>query len=289
MDLLESAGYQSLFSQVDAARQQLDSGQEIDTDSYNESFETPYFDRWGLAISAKAALLQCLYRYFGYMHHLDQNRRQEREYLKQLFIHLNEGDVVITLNWDTLAERSLGEMECWNPTTGYGFRKQLTLSHDDVTLPINPSKVEVLKLHGSCGWYLNSDEIYFEENFLRGFGFEVIGYRFATPSDPNQPEMGPNQDALLLYPSYMKSLHTVELQKIWYKAQDALDRAAKIDIWGYSLPESDTAMRVLLNVLRFRLERGEIIVNVHDRNGEVQTRWRGFLGERANVDGQMLE
>jgi hypothetical protein len=63
-------------------------------------------------------------------------------------------------------------------------------------------------------------------------------------------------------------------------AANALETAAKVEFVGYSLPESDLAIRVLLGPLRFRLERCDVSVVVQDPNGEVLDRWRTFLGER---------
>jgi hypothetical protein len=109
-------------------------------------------------------------------------------------------EVVITLNWDTTAERTLAEMGRWNPTTGYGFEKPLALGAG-VRLPnfeerpnpsqlrLVPSAIHVLKLHGSCGWHRrNADRFYFDHYlFLDKFGFVIEGepFLFADPMHPD--------------------------------------------------------------------------------------------------------
>lgn len=58
-------------------------------------------------------------------------------------------------------------------------------------------------------------------------------------------------------------------------------QASFVQVIGYSLPESDTAIRVLLNPLRGRLESGEVQVLVDDPNPETRERWTEFLGEKT--------
>lgn len=55
------------------------------------------------------------------------------------------------------------------------------------------------------------------------------------------------------------------------------------------MPPSYTAVRALLNRLRFRLAKGEVKVRVHERLLEVRDRLREFPGEGAEIDGEILE
>ena len=84
-----------------------------------------------------------------------------------------------------------------------------------------------------------------------------------------------------------------------------------MEVWGYSLPQSDTAVRSLLNCLRFRLAQSnggirvhlvrsllnrlrfrvtqrKVRVRVHDPVREVRDRWQEFLGETAETDDALL-
>jgi hypothetical protein len=79
------------------------------------------------------------------------------------------------------------------------------------------------------------------------------------------------------------------MQRLWYSAAKALETAETVDCAGYSLPESDLAIRVLLGPLRFRIERGEVSVVVRDPSGEVLDRWRTFLGDRIKRDKRTLQ
>jgi hypothetical protein len=100
--------------------------------------------------------------------------------------------------------------------------------------------------------------------------------------------MGPPDGFLLGYPSFLKQVRGQEMQSIWYQAARALDEAESVEVWGYSLPQSDTAVRTLLNCLTFKLTQGKVEVRVHDPLAEVRDRWQEFLGEGAKIDDVVL-
>jgi len=195
---------------------------------------------------------------------------------------------VLTLNWDTTVERTLIEDDRWNPINGYGFRKLLHkgfhgMPSEPLDFEVPESGVLVLKLHGSVGWHqTNRGRFYFEERygFLPLLEYRYNGVRIPL-TDPEPAPIGPPDGFLLGYPSFLKHLRGPELQSIWYKASRALNEAQSVEVWGYRLPESDTAVRTLLNGLRFRLAEGEVRARVHDPNAEVQDPLAGFLGRRC--------
>ncbi len=154
-----------------------------------------------------------------------------------------------------------------------------------------PSEIIVLKLHGSVGWYLADTELYYGNDFLNFFlpDEELLVYD-PVERKALRPGLPPNNHSpVIAYPSFLKKLSTPPMPIIWGRADDALRRAHEVEIWGYSLPESDSAVRTLLNPLRFRLERGKIQVSVHEPfDKEVRHRWQQFLGPKAQVDEQRL-
>lgn len=251
------------------------------------------------AVTARDRFRDCLNDFFLYRHHLDSKpeNREKREYLRRALSTLSVGDRVITLNWDTTVERTLLEDERWNPINGYGFRHELRSPSSSGSGPrplgfeVPSSEVIVLKLHGSVGWHQTRDGRFYFENrygFLRDFEFTHRGVPVPL-ADPAPDPIGPPDGFLLGYPSFLKQVSGFEMQSIWYQAARALDTAHSVEVWGYSLPQSDTAVRTLLNGLRFRLDRREVRVEVHDPLREVQDRWSDFLGEKAEVDGARLE
>jgi hypothetical protein len=234
------------------------------------------------AQGAREQLLVCLDWFFAFRHHDDgtPEGHKRRDYLREFLNSLSAGDVVVTLNWDTTAERTLAELGRWNPTTGYGFPKPLAGgpvgSHPAQLLG---SPVRVLKLHGSFGWYRWSSKLYFDDTLLGPFGFLT---------DPNRPGVGPPENRVLLYPSFLKQLNDPEMLRIWQQADRALREATQVRVVGYSLPRSDGAVRALLNPLRCRADCGEVFVHVSDPHAEARQRWRELLGQSTTIDDTRL-
>ena len=243
---------------------------------------------------ARNRFVDCLVWFFTFKHQDDSRdeNRSRRGYLRDLLLELRKGDVVITLNWDTTVERFLEELGRWNPLRGYGFEKTLRVGGRDVSKPLprdfpKDSEILVLKPHGSYGWYQTSGNLYFGNYyFLPYFKFR---YQELSLFDPAGPKSGPDGHPVLAYPSFLKQLGGLEMQRIWHLAGEALKTADQIDVWGYSLPESDTAIHALLNSVRFRLECGRVAVHIHEPNsGEVRDRWKVFLQNRDCVDKRAL-
>lgn len=247
-------------------------------------------------LGARVALLDCLEAFFALKHveDLDPATAPRRDYLRRLLDELDAGDRVITLNWDTIVERTLAEGGRWNPTTGYGIKKPLALGFEydkAVTEPrITECDIYVLKLHGSFGWYRTAGGLlYFEgPEFLRFLPDASAHHPHVPWCDPMPPPIGRPTNPLLLHPSFLKQLAGSELQEIWAQADAALRAADSIRVVGYSLPPADSAVRALLNTLRWRGDRGEATIYVSDPNAEARRRWSEFLGSSARIDGEKL-
>jgi len=91
---------------------------------------------------------------------------------------------------------------------------------------------------------------------------------------------------LFVAPTFVKEIPAaIEIQQIWYQAASALADADKVEICGYSLPQSDAAARLLLNPLRFRLSKQSVEVVVTDPNPATRERWDAFMGAKVSRDG----
>lgn len=60
-----------------------------------------------------------------------------------------------------------------------------------------------------------------------------------------------------------------------------MNKADVVEVWGYSLPESDQAVRALVAPLIDRLEHSKVSVIVHDPDFEARERWKKFLGSAS--------
>ena len=264
----------------------------------DDYFKTPADKEIWPVTEARYRIIDCIEDFFRERHFIDSvaGNREHRDYLREYLSQLREGDLVITLNWDSTAERSLAELGEWNPFDGYGFKRRDLLLNSGISGQPLPdgcteekSTVKVLKMHGSVGWHLTEDRrIYFSNHyFLNYFDFRYNGEPIPL-FDPLAPEFGPDRRRVLAYPSFLKRLEGVEMQSLWHQAARALESAGTVKFVGCSLPESDLAIRVLLGPLRFRMERGEVSVTARNPDGEVLDRWRTFLGDRIKLDKRPL-
>ncbi|MGO9453909.1 MAG: hypothetical protein ACLQDV_23090 [Candidatus Binataceae bacterium] len=286
------AGFEQLFK---SEAKDKAVGDSLSDSLQDDSFTSPDHKWLYDADTARFRLLDCLIAYFDWKHYEDSRDPVRREYLQRELAKLKCGDVVITLNWDSASERTLLEAGRWSPRDGYGFVRGLQSGEFSPLEPISgrlaePSQVLVLKLHGSVGWHRWANEIYLSNSFLN----DLLPPSERLIRDPLALRQGgrPDYDPVIAYPSFLKSLDSPPMLDLWQQADAALRATDEIEIWGYSLPRSDTAMRALLNSVRGRTRRGGVSVIIHVpgdsvQAGETRDRWRTFLAG-AIVDKQKL-
>lgn len=306
-ELLNSSNPEIILSQIDLLLEERKTretgwwyalGEANDRGAMEEFRERPHpFDdeppELKNARQAQMGLEAAVDRFFTWRHQQDRleeaQSRSRREYLRCELKSLSPGDAILTTNWDTLAERTLSELGLWFPTDGYGIAAPLRpygIKYADIPLSDLSSKVHVLKLHGSVGWHSlprkNSWYLRYA-NFLQFLPIAVRGEHLLL-QDPRETERpyGWHESRVLIRPSFLKRLQSPVLQDIWRIADKYLHTADEVKIIGYSLPESDGAVRALLNPLGRRLEDGDVEVTVVDPDQEALNRWQGLLGERVN-------
>lgn len=166
------------------------------------------------------------------------------------------GDVFITFNYDVACERELKRAGLWEISDGYGF------SLNSKAVP--PSRVSVLKLHGSANWL----ESAFGGNtgFFQG-GPNAFGSRpvipkwvlefFGYPSEIRDPEATRISGAIpgMIMPTLNKRFYELTLggrelepfwENLWEQAEHALKSSDEIVIVGYSMGAADQKARNLL-------------------------------------------
>jgi hypothetical protein len=159
----------------------------------------------------------------------------------------------ISLNYDILLEQLLEQLGFWSLPDGYGCsvrsnsvgpitRKQMLAGVPDTTCP-------VFKLHGSVTW--EPDLLTHEVN-IRTHDFEA-GRPFYSWLPCQEPGGKPYQGKvpfMCMLPSYVKTFTHPVFGEIWRKAHDALYESDHVIILGYSFPEADSMIRVLLMAIR---------------------------------------
>jgi hypothetical protein len=295
LDLCDVAVAEEDEHLVSTAVTKLRKGGESDHLALERYFESQERELLSKARVARARLLDVL-DWFFHFRHLDDREgpREKRDYLRRVLNTLASGDVVITLNWDTTVERTLAEDGRWNPRLGYGFEKRLEVVGPlGRPAPLPPemfaeTDVVVLKLHGSFGWRQRDDLMYFQTTeFLNAFGYHYD----RTPvslRDADAPAFFSSDPPLIAYPSFLKRLDHPVIDGIWRQATEALFHAAELDIWGYSLPAGDSAVRVLLQTATSRCRTGDMRVRVHDPSRSTLERWSMLFGHNAELRGEQL-
>lgn len=301
----EQEGWKEFERLLKQLKSEAVNSEEIPDDSYDTE-EKGFNKDKKVFFDAKLAIhafLKCVDHFFFLQHCCDFEKGTKRwQYLKSELSLLSKGDIVITTNWDTLAERVLSDNNRWTPRDGYGFQVQLKYVDSngrplsftsDVTRTIpESSDVKVLKLHGSYGWRQKkgSSELYLKSaSYLQYLPIknskqDIYVIDSGAPSY-DQYDVNP----VMIYPSFFKQLKWPQLQSIWYQASKAMNEADEVHVIGYSLPESDTALRTLLNTIKFRLEENTIKrVTIDDPDSETRERWKNFLGEKITLRNRRL-
>ncbi len=213
-------------------------------------------------------LLWATEHYFEYRHHEDLNGDPLSDWavLDEFGQLLEEGDVIITFNYDSIIERVLRKQCKWSPSNGYELPVIFQKSrHDKTRLEFENSKIKILHLHGTIGWHrkphnrsdyplfdgaafpaealspgLFENSISLDPLFLRDMGI----FPEVDASLPDRPSL---EYRVLLAPSFLKDYEAAPVfLQIWQIAGEALRKADKIVIIGYSLPPADSAAMTLL-------------------------------------------
>lgn len=243
--------YQSTLSQLLEAYENLDNFEGILADLMTCPLESPAAK---LPRGARGHLLEDLVE--SLIAQFEEIRTAPAPLYDLLAKRIRPGDIVITFNYDLGIERSLASAGLWNVSAGYGF------SISDVE---QQSPVELLKLHGSANWRallfggrqgfglvnnsLGDRPVLFFQADLEYLGFN----HFVDPLCRGL-EGAASLPAMIL-PALPKKFsfetpygHEWKAfwDRLWKRAECAIESAEELLIIGYSLPEADQRARTLL-------------------------------------------
>jgi len=134
---------------------------------------------------------------------------------------LTATDTVITFNYDLVLEDNLG---CFSVRPDYCLDEK---SYSKATRP-TPNAPKVIKVHGSVNW----------EDKGR-LGVNVV-------HDAGQVLASEDGRAFLIPPTWAKGTQTRLSRLLWSNAVDAIQKAHRIVIIGYSMPQTDLYFKYLL-------------------------------------------
>ena len=226
------------------------------------------------------SVLQCRER------HLDRLALTSSMALGQRLVEkwMEQESHVLTANYDTVVEQLAGMLDDTQASVLYpipvipaqaimGHNPAGTISGEDLTL---------YKLHGSVSWYTSQDE----SNSDPIYGCVEFGVGTITPRE----KLLGDKRRLIAPPVHDKStlMSHEHMRNLWRQAKNnALAPADTLYVIGYSLPETDMAMRTLLWESRQPIEQAEqlrkIPLYVVDKNPTLFAHYKEMLGHWYEV------
>lgn len=150
--------------------------------------------------------------------------------------------VLLSLNYDTILDRAL-RGGGYEPDYGFARLDLAEPAAQSAPRPFGAPAIPLLKLHGSLNWARcpACDRI----ELLTHPGLQ------ATCDQPAAPRACPrcgghSLDRILISPTWLKRYTATQLRHVWDLAFEALTRAERITLIGYSLPPQDVAVAQLL-------------------------------------------
>ncbi|HYC93639.1 MAG TPA: hypothetical protein VEO54_30825 [Thermoanaerobaculia bacterium] len=168
---------------------------------------------------------------------------------KRLLAEVRHAPSAITLNYDIIADRSLRKLTGQFPDYGCDvataqYRKQA-------------DKYELLKLHGSLNWIYCPGCHQLDVGVSKsGWQTEKVLYEIYNKA-PDSTDWysavhkmckvcGAGIRPVMITPTTRKDYRNPHIAAVWYRAERLLQRANRVIIVGYSLPEDDVEVIYLL-------------------------------------------
>lgn len=185
---------------------------------------------------------------------------------------LDTGTNVISLNWDTLMEDALLELNAWHPSTGYGIEFwRFYVDRSLAEMTSQSSRVLVLKPHGSMNWFQYVLRSFHDNGFtgevvsddeLSGVGHLAYTHGFRCVHDAQElsDEFGSSFNPPLkgliepgIVPPTTEWLHRPHIAKTIDLVEEMMRNAKGVTVVGFAMKSTDS--RFLEIVTKACLER----------------------------------
>jgi len=220
---------------------------------------------------------------------------------------LDEGDLLISFNYDLQLDSALERSNLWSPVDGYGvdfFRYQDSKGKQLRPTRARYSKWRLLKLHGSLNWFLMNGlyghpagmgwkSEFSPEHKGREVLVDIKSRSQVSPLGILDTDYvdGANHFHLnvnIIPPSLRKEL-SPRFADLWHQAQKAIGSADRIAVIGYSLPPTDFAVEWLLRTAARLNKNTGLILDVANPNKDVCNRllsvFEGRVSKSRFFDG----
>lgn len=201
---------------------------------------------------------------------------------------LDKANYVITTNYDCAAEIILSnKLNKFSVYDGYGFKFKLTNGHYIAMQEENfqhksVSNVKVFKLHGTWGWKQCRTGNYLDTSLIK-----LIHPKLWMKKDRNRPDdyYQGNNPSSIIAPTYIKKHDDPWLQTAWRKSFFALQRADHIIFIGYSFPEADIAVRLLLTAaIHNKLTNNKVKITIIDPDPKIKEKVETLFNVQENIN-----
>ncbi|MGH7812582.1 MAG: SIR2 family protein [Candidatus Binataceae bacterium] len=186
---------------------------------------------------------------------------------------LQDGDTIITLNYDTLLDSALAQAG-WNPQIGYGMSggaSKFKWKPPKALLNARYQQVKLLKLHGSLNWFARGSYTKLSRVF------DSKPTRITNPDRTNEIKGFIRQ---IVPPVYGKFFAHKHWREIWTRAYRDLLQAEMIVVVGCSLVDTDFHLRALFGrvVAKRRAANQSIAYGIFVDRTRVRRKWQRLFG-----------
>jgi len=193
---------------------------------------------------------------------MEENLRIKKEVFAEMANFFQEGDCIISFNYDLLVEQMLWQRELWNPFDGYAVSKFPRNGNEDVP----ESKVQVIKIHGSINW--RSDRLFDPDLKI------INDHPFKDKplfKGLNIPESLHDKVKYRTYPLYSHVITPTFMKAPEYKweielintAMEFCRKADEVLILGYSFPDADYITNLLFSQINKDIDLKIILWHAH--------------------------
>lgn len=182
---------------------------------------------------------------------------------------LEDGDTVLTLNYDTCLDSAL-RRHGWDPRVGYrlvGGATKVKWADGNGGIPA-PLDVSLLKLHGSVNWWIRGNDL-----------ASVFNKKPVLVTGPRQNNLT-GYLRQMVPPIYGKVFTHDHWRKLWQNAFDALCEAEVVVVVGCSIVDTDFHLQGFLRrvvQVRKKSENPVKLLVTADR-ARIRKRWTSLLG-----------
>lgn len=189
---------------------------------------------------------------------------------------------VISLNWDILLDKRLGEFlqsheqidYCCDYSSFSGLMEQDEREERIMRRRwFQQKRIKLIKLHGSLGWVCCP-----QCQRLIGHHSKKIALGTFTGSEVCPFCKKARMRPIIALPSFRKELSSLHFQALWHAAGLELADSDKLVFIGYSFPLADFDLRSLVTRYVKTSAEVEVVLHSSDEGGRIEEQYRTYFG-----------